>query len=157
MKLITGRLENAFQVAHEESLALLQASNFVPIGANQRPSGKTIPELIVRSAARVEQCFGGLTTSLWDDPYEWTLPESFTKKSAISDYLSEVEVVRINGFKALKSDDDLSMKIATPGGAKRIFDVLLEALTDCNRLLALASHLGKSSIPNEGAAPRDPI
>ena len=30
---------------------------------------------ILRSAGAVEQAFGGITVRLWDDPFEWTLPE----------------------------------------------------------------------------------
>ena len=35
-------------------------------------------EYILRSAAAVEQTFGGITTRLWDDPFEWTLPEALS-------------------------------------------------------------------------------
>ena len=33
-------------------------------------------EHIVRSAGAVEQTFDGITANLWDDPFEWTLPEN---------------------------------------------------------------------------------
>ena len=28
------------------------------------------------SAGTIEQTFGGITANLWDDPFEWTLPET---------------------------------------------------------------------------------
>jgi hypothetical protein len=34
-------------------------------------------EQILRSARIVEQVSGGITANLWDDPFEWTLPETF--------------------------------------------------------------------------------
>ena len=42
----------------------------------KRPPAITFGENILRSAAILEQTFGGLTTNLWDDPFEWTLPET---------------------------------------------------------------------------------
>src|SRR3712207_7579473 len=38
-------------------------------------------EHVLRSAAAVEQTFGGITVNLWDDPFEWTLPESLPAPS----------------------------------------------------------------------------
>src|SRR5688572_3861716 len=51
-------------------------------------------EFLARSAAEVEGTFGGLTTRLWDDPYEWTLPEKLTTVDSLLEYLDEVEVTR---------------------------------------------------------------
>ena len=65
-------------------------------------------EYLLRSAAAVEQTFGGMTTSLWDDPFEWTLPEAMFDNQKILEYLGEVETTRKKGFALLKSDDDLT-------------------------------------------------
>src|SRR5687767_462125 len=46
---------------------------------------------LLRSAAMVEQAFGGITTRLWDDPFEWTLPEKLNGKDSILCYLDEVK------------------------------------------------------------------
>ncbi len=55
-------------------------------------------EYILRSAGKVEQSFGGITTRLWDDPFEWTLPEELSTNDKILEYLEEVEATRRNGF-----------------------------------------------------------
>jgi hypothetical protein len=39
----------------------------------QPATGDSCGEQVLRSAAIVEQSFGGLTANLWDDPFEWTL------------------------------------------------------------------------------------
>ena len=67
----------------------------------------TVGEHLLRSAASVEQTFGGITTRLWDDPFEWTLPEKLNTISLVAEYLEEVEGTRQKGFAFLKSDDDL--------------------------------------------------
>lgn len=85
-------------------------------------------EYIVRSAAAVEQVFNGLTTRLWDDPFEWTLPEKLSDKAAVLNYLDEVEATRARGFALFTSDDDLRREIPAPEKLKPIIDVLLDAL-----------------------------
>src|SRR5689334_12810811 len=55
-------------------------------------------EFILRSAAAVEQTFGGITTRLWDDPFEWTLPEALSTGERILEYLDETEETRRKGF-----------------------------------------------------------
>src|SRR5262249_51850786 len=41
---------------------------------------------ILRSAANIEQVFLGITRRLWDDPFEWTLPEKLSSKPAVFEY-----------------------------------------------------------------------
>src|SRR5258708_16646198 len=38
----------------------------------------SIGENILRGAAAVERTFGGITANLWDDPFEWALPETLS-------------------------------------------------------------------------------
>src|SRR5438477_6750901 len=71
-------------------------------------------EYVLRAAAIVEKTFGGITTRLWDDPFEWTLPEKLSDKPAIIHYLDEVEQTRSNGFKFFTSDADLTRKMPAP-------------------------------------------
>src|SRR5438874_2331398 len=47
-------------------------------------------EYLLRSAAMVEKSFGGIMTRLWDDPFEWTLPEKLSDRKRILFYLDEV-------------------------------------------------------------------
>ena len=85
-------------------------------------------EYILRSAAMVEKTFGGITTRLWDDPFEWTLPEELSTREALLIYLVETEETRVKGFSFFKSDEDLLRQIPAPERLRSIFDILLEAI-----------------------------
>jgi hypothetical protein len=76
----------------------------------------------------IEQSFGGMTANLWDDPFEWTLPETLNTPAKVREYLSEVETLRNRAFLAFKNDEDLSKEIMTPAGAKQILPFLLDTL-----------------------------
>ncbi|MFT3745469.1 MAG: hypothetical protein QM785_14405 [Pyrinomonadaceae bacterium] len=65
-------------------------------------------EYLLRSAAMVEKTFGGITTRLWDDPFEWTLPEKLATRAEITRYFDEVEATRLKGFAFFASDNDLA-------------------------------------------------
>lgn len=90
-------------------------------------------EYILRSAAMVEKTFGGITTRLWDDPFEWTLPEKLVNKDLITAYLDEVEATRLKGFSFFTSDQDLKREIPAPETLRPLSDILLETID-------LASH-----------------
>lgn len=83
-------------------------------------------EFILRSAAAVEQTFGGITRRLWDDPFEWTLPEQLSTNDLILEYLGEVEETRHRGFAFFTSDEDLKREMPAPEKLKSIFQILLE-------------------------------
>ena len=107
----------------------------IPEGALYSPitrlnsGGMSIGELILRSAAAVEQTCGGLTANLWDDPFEWTLPETLSTPALVSGYLDEVAQARDNLFARLKDDADLTKLIAAPGGdTKPLGELLTETL-----------------------------
>jgi hypothetical protein len=85
-------------------------------------------EYVLRSAGRVEQTFGGITTKLWDDPFEWTLPEALSTGDLILNYLSEVEETRRRGFALFKFDDELRRELPAPEKLKTIFSLLVETL-----------------------------
>jgi len=84
-------------------------------------------EYILRSAAMVEQAFGGITTRLWDDPFEWTLPEKLMTKDSVAAYLAEVDAATERGFEFLRSDADLDMQIPAPTELRPIFSILVDA------------------------------
>lgn len=89
----------------------------------------SIGENILRSAAAVEQTCGGLTTNLWDDPFEWTLPETLSTAERIDEYLEEVDVARQRAFKALNEDAALSKHVSAPSGEERlVISLLVETL-----------------------------
>ena len=85
-------------------------------------------EHILRSAAIVEQTFGGLTTNLWDDPFEWTLPESLPTPDKVAAYLDEVEATRKRGFELFQSDADLLKEIMAPSGCTQLLPLMLDTL-----------------------------
>jgi hypothetical protein len=86
-------------------------------------------EHLLRSAACVEQTFGGVTANLWDDPFEWTLPETLSTPALVAEYLEEVEATRRRGLALVETDDDLLKEIAVPtGGVRSLFALLSETL-----------------------------
>jgi len=91
-------------------------------------SNDTCGEQILRCGAVIEQSFGGLTANLWDDPFEWTLPETLNTPAKVLEYLREVEDLRSRAFLAFKNDADLSKDIMTPAGEKEILSFLLDTL-----------------------------
>ncbi len=86
-------------------------------------------EYILRSAAAVEQTFGGITTRLWDDPFEWTLPEELATAELVRQYLAEVEATRAKGMELFHSDEELMQKIPAPERLRPIFEILLDTVT----------------------------
>jgi hypothetical protein len=94
------------------------------------PRLMSVGESVVRSAATLEQAFGGLTTNLWDDPHEWTLPETLSTSALIVEYLAEVDQARTRAFASLVDDSALEKYIALPSGEQSSIQALLvNALT----------------------------
>ncbi|MEO5858321.1 MAG: hypothetical protein ABIR33_05165 [Pyrinomonadaceae bacterium] len=98
----------------------------------------TIGEYVLRSAAAVEQTFGGLTTRLWDDPFEWTLREKLATTALIKEYLGEVDSTRSEGFAFIATDDSLSRVIPAPVKILPIAQVLLNTLSRSEHYLGRA-------------------
>jgi hypothetical protein len=85
-------------------------------------------EQILRSARIVEQVSGGITASLWDDPFEWTLPETLTTKAKLIAYVDEVRDARDRAFQLFKTDADLLKTVMAPSGPTQLLSLLLDAL-----------------------------
>lgn len=83
----------------------------------------------------VEQAFLGITRRLWDDPFEWTLPEKLSTKDAIMSYLDEVAATRKQGLSFIASDDDLSRQLPAPETLKPILQVLVESIAKAENYL----------------------
>jgi hypothetical protein len=95
----------------------------------RHPPAVSIGEQILRSAAVIEQAFGGLTANLWDDPFEWTLPETLSTPESIVEYLSEVNSTRQRFFSSLASDGALGKFVLVPSGeSKTLIELLLDTL-----------------------------
>ena len=94
----------------------------------RHPPAVSVGENILRSAAVVEQTCGGLTSNLWDDPFEWTLPETLSNPDRIVEYLSEVDLARQRAFSSIEDDSALTKFISDPSGERLLISVLLETL-----------------------------
>jgi hypothetical protein len=117
----------------------------------RNPPSVSVGENILRSAAAIEQTCGGLTSNLWDDPFEWTLPETLSNGDLIVDYLSEVDQLRQRAFNSIGDDSALTRYVSTPTGERSLLDLLLETL------LRSSDHRGRAVatikiLSGEGAA-----
>ena len=93
-------------------------------GRHQRPLD-SVRENVLRSAAVVEQTFGGITANLWDDPFEWTLPETLNTPERIIEYLEEVDATRRRAFAGMANDSELLQEVVVPSGDRRTLISLL--------------------------------
>jgi hypothetical protein len=146
-KFIEG-LDRQFAQLHGEAHKLIktippellykQPGQRQPSGQSHRLPLHSCGEHILRSAGIVEQTFGGITTNLWDDPFEWTLPENLTTPDKVAGYLDEVEATRGHGFQLFKSDEDLLKEIMAPSGYIQLLPLLLDTL------MRAAHHQGRA-------------
>ena len=105
----------------------------------RHPPAVSVGENILRSAAVVEQTCGGLTSNLWDDPFEWTLPETLSNPDRIVEYLSEVDLARQRAFSSIQDDSALTKYISDPNGERLLISLLLETL------VRACEHRGRAS------------
>ena len=132
---IVRSLDEQFTRLHERSHALVRAVTPERLyWQPPRESAGVLPayscgEHLLRSAAAVEQTFGGIAVNLWDDPFEWTLPEALPDPAHVAGYLDEAEAARRRVFAQFRADDDLSKEIAAPaGGMRTLFSLAAETL-----------------------------
>jgi hypothetical protein len=123
-------LDEQFTRLHTRACALVElipAEHLYtqPRHAPGAPPVYSCGEYLLRSMGAVEQTFGGITTNLWDDPFEWTLPETLSTPARVHDYLNEVEATRRRGFALLTTDEDLRKEIALPSGKMQTLCALL--------------------------------
>lgn len=133
MKTLLETLDKQFSSLHRRSFDLIGKTPAEKLYWQPREIRRDFPvnscgEYVLRSAGRIEQTFGGITTKLWDHPFEWTLPETLFNNELILNYLAEVEETRQKGFALFKSDEDLRREIPAPEKLKTIFSLLLETL-----------------------------
>ena len=134
MNKFLSALDSEFAKLHAGSVALARAVPAERLYWQPREAARFHPayscgEHLLRSAAVVEQTFGGITASLWDDPFEWTLPETLRTNALVEEYLNEVEATRRRGFALFRSDGDLAKEIAVPSGEMRtLFALILDSL-----------------------------
>lgn len=133
MRSLIDAFNSQFIRLHERSVGFVREID----GGNLflRPGGiapeltvVTIGENILRSAAMVELAFGGITTRLWDDPFEWTLPEALSTSERIIEYLNEVEATRQLGFGYFLEDSALARTIPAPRELRTIASIMLDTV-----------------------------
>lgn len=134
MKTLIDSLDSQFLNLHRRLCGLVEKIPDEKLYWQPREIERDFPvnscgEYVLRSAGKVEQTFGGISTKLWDDPFEWTLPEALSTKELVLDYLSEVEETRQRGFALFKGDDDLRRELPAPEKLKTIFTLLIETLS----------------------------
>lgn len=133
MKTLITALDERFAALHRRSREFIEIVPPDKIYFQPEHTGHGAPvyscgEYLLRSAGAVEQTCNGITTKLWDDPFEWTLPENLSTREKIVEYLGEVEYARTRAFTLFISDEDLHREIPAPGKLKTIFALLLETL-----------------------------
>jgi len=110
------------------TIQMLNSESLYRRDVTSDPESLSSGEHIVKSARIVEQAFGGITANLWDDPFEWTLPETLRMPEQVLNYLEEVEATRRTAFESFQSDRDLAKEIMTPSGVTQLRVLLLDTL-----------------------------
>lgn len=133
MKTLIETFDNQFLKIHLRSVEFVKLIPIEKLYWQPRERSALFPvnscgEYILRSSAAIEQTFGGITARLWDDPFEWTLPEQLSTNELILEYLAEVDERRKKGFAFFASDEDLKREMPAPEKLKSIFEILLETL-----------------------------
>jgi len=149
MNKLLSALDAQFAALHERSLSLV---SIVPIdklywqprAPDTTAAAGALPiyscgEQLLRGAACVEQTFGGITANLWDDPFEWTLPEALSTTALVAEYLGEVEATRRRGLALIETDAELLKEIIMPSGEMRSLCALLTGT-----LVRAAHHQGRA-------------
>src|SRR2546428_2966726 len=95
-----ARLEHAWR-------ELIQATGDNVLYQKDDQRELSVGEQVLQSARIVEQTFGGITANPWDDPFEWTLPETLSSSEKLLEYLAEVKATRKRGFDLFQTDEDL--------------------------------------------------
>ena len=133
MRQILDVFNAQFRAADTDSRRLLDLVDDEVLFRRPRPLDRTFAmftcgEYLLRSAAVIEQTFGGLTTKLWDDPFEWTLPEKLSTVAAIREYFDEVDAAREKAFEFLRDDSELAKAIPAPVKIRSIAEILIDSI-----------------------------
>jgi len=156
MRLLIDSFDRQFSAVHLRSCELLKLLTDDQLFLKPRELNRTFAmfscgEYVLRSAGKVEQTFGGIMTRLWDDPFEWTLPEKLSTTDSVLEYLAEVEETRRRGFSLFQSDADLQREIPAPEKLQSIFEILLETVVRAEhfqgRAFAVFQMLSNEKLP----------
>jgi hypothetical protein len=156
MRVILDSFDRQFARIHQRSIDLVSLTPDNILYRKPRDPGQTMTifscgEYILRSAAAVEQTFGGITTRLWDDPFEWTLPEKLSTPLLVLEYLHEVEETRRRGFDFFNADAELAREIPAPERLRSIHEILLDTISRAGhyqgRAFAIFQMLSDEKLP----------
>lgn len=129
---IVASLDREFARLHSRSSAIIEKtppSLLYKVSIQPSAELHSIGENVLRSAAAIEQTFGGITANLWDDPFEWTLPEQLSAPTTVLAHLVEVEILRKRAFASFTDDSCLLKSVATPAdGLISLVELLLKTL-----------------------------
>lgn len=137
---IVDSLDQEFARLHLRSCTIIESTPVDILYAGAEPGrdlgcnpgrhpSRSVGESVLRSAAAIEQTFGGITSSLWDDPFEWTLPEYLSTPVKVIEHLEEVEATRSTAFSSFSDDSCLLKRVATPSEeTPPLIELLLETL-----------------------------
>jgi hypothetical protein len=143
-RILIAVFENQFALLHSRLCLLIEATPPEVLYRDPRQSKAltacSVGEDVLRSAAAIEQTFGGITASLWDDPFEWTLPENLSTTSRVIEYLNEVEATRQRAFEKFARDSDLLKEVLVPDGKTQPLVALL-----ARTLAKAADYQGRAS------------
>jgi hypothetical protein len=145
---IVASLDEEFARFHVNACSLIAQTSTETLYAAPAARDSTatsilsVGESVLRGAAAIEQTFGGITANLWDDPFEWTLPEYLSTPNKVIEHLAEVEATRARAFSSFTDDDCLRKLIPMPaGGTRPLMELLRETLlkaTNCEAQARLA-------------------
>lgn len=145
--------DTEFGRLHERSCKLIEMTPGEILYGDSQANGDSasVGVFVLRSAGVVEQTCGGITSNLWDDPFEWTLPETLSTNARVVEYLGEVEETRKRAFGCFMADGDLLKKVAVPPGEMRplinlLLDTLVRARGFQGRALALFATTSQGSV-----------
>jgi hypothetical protein len=130
---MVDQLDREFARLHSQSCVILDSTALDILYTTPAQTGigpfRSIGESVLRCAAAIEQTFGGITSNLWDDPFEWTLPEYLSTPAKVIEHLAEVEATRQRAFSSFSDDGCLRQHVAMPSGETRpLLDLLQETL-----------------------------
>lgn len=137
---IVNDLDRGFARLHVNSCAIIEHTPVDILYALPRPTRSSpshapsvpqssVGESVLRAAAAIEQTFGGITANLWDDPFEWTLPEYLATPEKVKEHLAEVEALRGRAFSSFADDACLLKHVAVPTGPTQpLIDLVSETL-----------------------------
>ena len=156
MGILIDTFDRKFAGLHSRSMQILSMTGDENLYRRPRELSRTftmftVGEYLLRSAASVEQTFGGITTRLWDDPFEWTLPEKLNSTTLVAEYLEEVERTRQRGLVFITTDDAMHKLIPAPSEIKPILEVLLDTIIRAEhyqgRAAALLQYFSDAKLP----------